>query len=318
MASAPWPAVVLCSTRAEPSTDQNFGTDHFSVEVESRVQLNDLAFAMIDDHPVVGVGLNNFQQRMEPLRQLRPAVRRQPGAQPLPAAGRRDRATSGWPACCCVGGGAVRRRRCASPADRDPLLGGRRHRRDRGRRVLRRSRSCSASRCGRRSRSRCGGCLRGLTVAGSMVAAGRVTPTAAADDRRVCRGGRRRGRLAPAGSWASRQHRGWSAPTLRANHGLRTSASLDERSRRNSSHREHLSSSASVHEPVQAKRPVPTRLARRALRPCASDFASGAMALARRAQRLASEYTEARPARRGPPGRCRGVRRRRIASVGRC
>jgi len=40
---------------------ENFSSDHFSVEVESRVQLNDLALNVIADHPETGVGLNNFQ-----------------------------------------------------------------------------------------------------------------------------------------------------------------------------------------------------------------------------------------------------------------
>ncbi len=44
--------------------DKQFGTNHFSLEVESRVQLNELAYNMIADHPEVGVGLNNFQQVM--------------------------------------------------------------------------------------------------------------------------------------------------------------------------------------------------------------------------------------------------------------
>ncbi len=44
--------------------NKQFGTNHFSLEVEARVQLNELAYNMIADHPEVGVGLNNFQQVM--------------------------------------------------------------------------------------------------------------------------------------------------------------------------------------------------------------------------------------------------------------
>ena len=45
---------------------ENFNTGHFSEEVESRKELNDLAGRMIDDHPVLGVGLNNFELVMGP------------------------------------------------------------------------------------------------------------------------------------------------------------------------------------------------------------------------------------------------------------
>lgn len=41
--------------------EENFATDHFETEVEARVQLNDVALAMIADHPLAGVGLNNFE-----------------------------------------------------------------------------------------------------------------------------------------------------------------------------------------------------------------------------------------------------------------
>ena len=53
--------------------DDNFGTNHFSLEVESRVQLNELAYQMIADHPGVGVGLNNFQQVQPPADRTDPA-----------------------------------------------------------------------------------------------------------------------------------------------------------------------------------------------------------------------------------------------------
>jgi O-antigen ligase len=38
----------------------NFGTSHFQLEIDSRVQLNNLALDVIRDHPIIGVGLNNF------------------------------------------------------------------------------------------------------------------------------------------------------------------------------------------------------------------------------------------------------------------
>lgn len=43
---------------------ENFLTQHFWEEVQSRLELNDIAVAMIRDHPVAGVGLNNFQAVM--------------------------------------------------------------------------------------------------------------------------------------------------------------------------------------------------------------------------------------------------------------
>src|SRR5665213_2163322 len=44
----------------------NFGTSHFSEEVLSRDQLNDVAGQMFDAHPIIGVGLNSFQPAMGP------------------------------------------------------------------------------------------------------------------------------------------------------------------------------------------------------------------------------------------------------------
>ncbi len=40
---------------------ESFRTGHYLKEVESRLELNDIALVMFDDHPVVGVGLNNFE-----------------------------------------------------------------------------------------------------------------------------------------------------------------------------------------------------------------------------------------------------------------
>jgi O-antigen ligase len=42
----------------------NLGTDQFQLEIDARVQLNNLALAMIKDHPILGVGINNFQAVM--------------------------------------------------------------------------------------------------------------------------------------------------------------------------------------------------------------------------------------------------------------
>lgn len=44
----------------------NFLTDHFSLEVQSRTELNEVGVAMFLDHPLVGAGLNNFEQDMGP------------------------------------------------------------------------------------------------------------------------------------------------------------------------------------------------------------------------------------------------------------
>jgi O-antigen ligase len=39
----------------------NFSTAHFTEEIDSRRELNDIAVEIIDDHPVIGIGLNNFE-----------------------------------------------------------------------------------------------------------------------------------------------------------------------------------------------------------------------------------------------------------------
>jgi O-antigen ligase len=39
----------------------NLGTSQFQLEIESRLELNDVAFAMIRESPVVGLGLNQFE-----------------------------------------------------------------------------------------------------------------------------------------------------------------------------------------------------------------------------------------------------------------
>ncbi|MCU1537270.1 MAG: hypothetical protein JWP82_1621, partial [Humibacillus sp.] len=39
----------------------NFGTGHFWTEIDSRLQMNDIAGTMIADHPLLGVGLGNYE-----------------------------------------------------------------------------------------------------------------------------------------------------------------------------------------------------------------------------------------------------------------
>lgn len=51
-----------------PITEQfgeNWGTNHFSLEVESRNELNVVAYEMFVDHPLNGAGLNQFQEEMD-------------------------------------------------------------------------------------------------------------------------------------------------------------------------------------------------------------------------------------------------------------
>lgn len=54
--------VVLFWGQIQERIVDNLGTDQFQKEVQSRLELNDLAFAMIADHPIAGVGINNFEQ----------------------------------------------------------------------------------------------------------------------------------------------------------------------------------------------------------------------------------------------------------------
>ena len=54
-------------------------------------ELNEIALVMIDDHPVLGIGLNNFEIVLPTLRGEPGDLLRQPGAQPLPALPGRDR-----------------------------------------------------------------------------------------------------------------------------------------------------------------------------------------------------------------------------------
>lgn len=44
----------------------NIGTDHFSLEIDSRLELNGVAIDMAIDSPLLGVGLNNFETAMGP------------------------------------------------------------------------------------------------------------------------------------------------------------------------------------------------------------------------------------------------------------
>jgi O-antigen ligase len=43
----------------------NFGSNHLDVEIQSRLQLNEIGYRMIEAHPLAGVGLNNFTQVMD-------------------------------------------------------------------------------------------------------------------------------------------------------------------------------------------------------------------------------------------------------------
>jgi O-antigen ligase len=43
----------------------NLGTEQFNLEVQSRLQLNQVALDITRDHPILGVGLNNFQPAMD-------------------------------------------------------------------------------------------------------------------------------------------------------------------------------------------------------------------------------------------------------------
>ncbi len=56
--------VAIFWSKVDALVFQNVGTAHFQEEVTARTQLNDLALSMIADHPVLGVGINNFQQVM--------------------------------------------------------------------------------------------------------------------------------------------------------------------------------------------------------------------------------------------------------------
>ncbi|GAC1364986.1 MAG: hypothetical protein NVSMB32_08100 [Actinomycetota bacterium] len=58
-AGAAWPIV-------SRQFSHSFGSQHYSLEVQARTQLNALAESMISDRPVIGVGLNNFQVAMVP------------------------------------------------------------------------------------------------------------------------------------------------------------------------------------------------------------------------------------------------------------
>ena len=58
-ALAAWPLV-------SQQLSHSFGSQHYSLEVQARTELNDLALKMIADRPVLGVGLNNFQVAMVP------------------------------------------------------------------------------------------------------------------------------------------------------------------------------------------------------------------------------------------------------------
>ncbi|HET9728592.1 MAG TPA: O-antigen ligase family protein [Acidimicrobiia bacterium] len=60
-------AALLCipfSSEISKVWSESFGTAHFSLEWQSRVQLDNLAVKMFEDKPIIGHGLNNFEQVM--------------------------------------------------------------------------------------------------------------------------------------------------------------------------------------------------------------------------------------------------------------
>jgi Tol biopolymer transport system component/O-antigen ligase len=60
---------VMFAPRISAKFSENFGTAHYNEEVQSRLELNDVAGEMIADNPIIGVGLNNFQEVMGPYQQ---------------------------------------------------------------------------------------------------------------------------------------------------------------------------------------------------------------------------------------------------------
>jgi O-antigen ligase len=67
LAPLPVAAIVVAIfwSKIVSSFQANFGTSHFQLEIQSRTQLNDLAFNIIRDHPILGVGINNFMTVMD-------------------------------------------------------------------------------------------------------------------------------------------------------------------------------------------------------------------------------------------------------------
>jgi Tol biopolymer transport system component/O-antigen ligase len=65
--------LVLVGTAFAPSISakisENFGTAHYDEEVQSRLELNDVAGKMIGEKPIIGFGLNNFESVMDPYQQ---------------------------------------------------------------------------------------------------------------------------------------------------------------------------------------------------------------------------------------------------------
>jgi Tol biopolymer transport system component/O-antigen ligase len=53
--------VVIAFPVISKKLSDNFGTGHFWTEVDSRLQMNDIAGRMIADRPLLGVGLNNYE-----------------------------------------------------------------------------------------------------------------------------------------------------------------------------------------------------------------------------------------------------------------
>ena len=57
-------ALVLFYPQASAQFSDNFKTEHFRYELDSRNELNAVAVEMFYDHPLLGVGLNNFEQAL--------------------------------------------------------------------------------------------------------------------------------------------------------------------------------------------------------------------------------------------------------------
>jgi O-Antigen ligase len=55
-------ALIVLWPQVQTFYENNFGSSHFSIEVKSRVQLNNVGERMIDSSPLTGTGLNNFTQ----------------------------------------------------------------------------------------------------------------------------------------------------------------------------------------------------------------------------------------------------------------
>ncbi len=66
-------ALALLWPRIRAKYADNFTTAQFTTEIASRLQLNDIALRIINDHPLLGVGLNNYEVVM-PRYQANPVI----------------------------------------------------------------------------------------------------------------------------------------------------------------------------------------------------------------------------------------------------